>query len=294
MGITQQINSTLYDYAYKSRGILLNSIPSRVISNQFNLSHVLQIGITTYVDRYEAFFKPLYFSLRRTFPEISIYVAVNGFHDLSLQTKYLERFYNEICLPHASGSDRFILHDKTVGLTRLWNEILSLGRSKTTLILNDDLRIFPWFRKWLENKPWYSDITLINGSWSHFFICKSILSKVGWFDEEFQGIGFEDMDYTARCVTEGVLIGNLRCQNIIHLDHQPTRTSFDDRSKTLWGPKYSTINHDRFFNKWKLTNDHNGVFIKQLNSYVVPNITYNLKSPILDLIFHDNVCYPDR
>jgi hypothetical protein len=294
MTIKQLINSKLYEYAYRSKGRLLNSIPNWFLSNNSNLSYKFQIGITTYVDRYETFFKPLYYFLRNTFPDISIYVAVNGFHDPGVQTKYLERFHNEICACDSLTSGGFILHDKTVGLTRLWNEILSLGSCKTTLILNDDLKVYPWFKKWLENEPWYSEVTLINGSWSHFFICKGILNRVGWFDEEFQGIGFEDMDYTARCVMEGIMIGNLRCQNIIHLDHQPTRTSFDDRSETLWGPKYSTINHDRFFDKWKLSQDDSGIFIKQLNSYVVPNNYFNLKSPILDLVFHDSVCYPDR
>jgi hypothetical protein len=293
MKITETVNYSIFRFAYSMKGMLLKSVPQKLVPMRTNLNGVLQIAITTYVDRYESFFKPLYKSLRRVFPDISLYVAVNGFHDKSIQDPYLERFHNELCTDDM-GLGTFILHDKPVGLTRLWNELLSQGNCKTTLVLNDDLKIYPWFRAWIEKRQWNPSITLINGSWSHFFLNKEVLNYVGWFDENFRGIGFEDMDYTARCVWKGVLIDNLSCQYIRHLNHQPSRTSFDNQSSTLWGPKYSSINHDTFFQKWKVCDYDSGIFIKQLNAFVIPNKVAPGRMDELELKFENRVYYPDR
>jgi len=51
------------------------------------------IGITTYVERYDDYFKPLYKSLSSLFPEVPIVVTVNGFPDSLKQHNYL-RGYN--------------------------------------------------------------------------------------------------------------------------------------------------------------------------------------------------------
>jgi hypothetical protein len=293
MKITETMNYGIYRFTYSMKGILLRSVPLRLVPIRTNLNDVLQIAVTTYVDRYDLLFKPLYSSLRKIFPEVNLYIAVNGFHDKNVQADYLERLHNELCTDDTSLGT-FILHDNPVGLTRLWNELLSQGNCKTTLVLNDDLRIYPWFRSWIEKKRWGSRITLINGSWSHFFLNKEILDDIGWFDEDFRGIGFEDMDYTARCMCKDVLIDNLPCQYISHLNHQPSRTSFDDQSSTLWGPKYSSINHDTFFQKWKTCDYDSGIFIKQLNSFVVPKKIANERADKLELQFKNKVYYPDR
>lgn len=293
MGIKQKINYKIYTSTQKVKGNILNSIPSFLIPKRTDLKNDLQIAITTYVDRYDLFFKPLLSSLRATFPDITISVAVNGFHDTRIQSEYLDRFYSDLCVD-SPKTNWFILHDKPVGLTRLWNELLSQGSCDTTLILNDDLKIYPWMRPWIESKPWTSTLTLINGTWSHYFLSKKVLDIVGWFDEDFQGIGFEDMDYTARCALKKIDISNVTCQHITHLDHQPSRTSFDDRSQTLWGPKYSSINHDAFFRKWRICDDSSAIYIKQLNACVVPNKPSCHAESRTILRFTNNVCYPDR
>jgi len=293
MTFRERINYGIYNFAYLAKGRFLKSVPQILVPRRSNLNDTLQIGITTYIDRYDLFFKPLYLSLKKMFPETNIYVAVNGFNDSKVQGRFLARLQNELCQDEMM-SNTFVLHDKPVGLTRLWNELLSQGNCKTTLILNDDLRIFPWFRTWIERKHWNSTISLINGTWSHFFLTKSILDEVGWFDEDFRGIGFEDMDYTARCAYQGITINNMRCQYIKHLDHQPSRTSFDEQSSTLWGPKYSSINHDTFFQKWETCDYDSGIFIKQLNTFVVPKRLDFHKGHGLNLSFEGGVCYPDR
>jgi hypothetical protein len=293
MSIREKINYNIFKFGYSTRGKILRLIPQNMVPRKINLNSRLQIAITTYVDRYELFFKPLFASLKSLFPEVNLYVAVNGFHDNNIQAHYLERLHKELCSKEM-GLCTFVLHDKPVGLTRLWNELLSQGSDNTTLILNDDLKVYPWFRAWIENRELNSSITLINGSWSHFFFNREILDSVGWFDENFRGIGFEDMDYTARCARKGIPIDNTCCQYIRHLDHQPSRTSFDDQSTTLWGPKYSSINHDTFFEKWKICDYNSGIFIKQLNSFVVPNEIQHERREELELRFENGVYYPDR
>lgn len=293
MSIKQSLNYRLFWLANAAKGKVLRSIPNVLIPRTKTLTNSVQIAITTYVDRYDYFFKPLYKSLNQLFPDINIFVAVNGFHDKDVQKHYLCRLHKELCTKSLNGNT-FILHDKPVGLTRLWNELISQGNCETTLILNDDLRIYPWFRPWMEKMYWQSNITLINGTWSHFFLSKRVIDTVGWFDENFQGIGFEDMDYTARCAYRGITINNIRCQYIHHLDHQPSRTSFDNKSSTYWGPKYSLINHDHFFKKWHICDHDSGVFIKQLNSFVIPKRNNDERYDEVKLFFKDGVYYPDR
>jgi hypothetical protein len=288
-------NYQAYKILDRLKGKTLRMIPNRLISRNAGLGANLQIAVTTYVDRYELFFKPLYYSLRKIFPDVNIYTAVNGFHDHDIQSKYLQRLQSELCESPMDGCT-FILHDQPVGLTRLWNELLSQGSATTTLILNDDLEIYPWLRCWTQKGSWGENITLVNGSWSHFFISKHVLKTVGWFDEDFKGIGFEDMDYTARCALSGIPIDNLSCQYIKHLDHQPVRTSFDTQSTTMWGPKYSSMNHDSFFRKWRKCSHNSGIFIKQINSFVEPVNIRLLESrqASISLAFRKGICFPDR
>lgn len=293
MSIKQKFNLSMFNLAYAAKGKILRSVPTRLIPKKMGLNTELNIAITTYVDRYDLFFKPLYYSLRRLCPDIRIYIAVNGFYDDKVQEQYLSRFHDEICKTR-SEKESFILHDKPVGLTRLWNELITQGKCQTTLVLNDDLRIYPWLRQWLEKRLWDSSITLINGSWSHFFFYRDLFETIGPFDEDFHGIGFEDMDYTARCAYNGVSINNVRCQFIAHHDHQPSRTSFDDQSSTHWGPKYSSMNHETFFKKWKLCDHDSGIFIKQLNSFVVPLKPLVNARHDSNMRFTKGICYPDR
>jgi hypothetical protein len=288
------VNLQIYFAANRLKAKFLKAIPCSIIPKRQNLSTRFQIGITTYIDRYDEYFKPLYLSLSLLFPDVDIFVAVNGFYDRDLQIKYLNQICNDLS-SIKSNESTFVLHDSPVGLTRLWNEILSQGKNTTTLLLNDDLKIYPWFRVWVERNIMNVDkLTLINGSWSHFFYNKSLLSSIGYFDEDFCGIGFEDMDYTARCGFAGLAIHNLGCNYIEHADHKPSRTSFDEISDTLWGPKYSTINHKYFFWKWKVANEKSGVFIKQLNSYVEKHNSVQERYSNYDLRFKNGLCYPDR
>jgi hypothetical protein len=244
-------------------------IPGALLPPRQPLGDRFTIAITTFEARYERYFRPLYRSLRRTFPEVPILVAVNGHGDGASQDRYLERLCRELAEgepPHR----RFLLHDRVVGLCQLWNELLQASPTATTLVLNDDLRIDPWLRRWAEGMAWEATgLTLLNNTWSHFAIGRHCWEKVGAFDQSFSGIGFEDMDYTARASLAGVSIAGVLCPYLHHANDQPAATSFDGQSGRVWG-KYTSANQDSFFRKWEDCPEPEGIYIRQLRRHVRP------------------------
>jgi hypothetical protein len=244
-------------------------IPRALLPPRRPLGHHFTIAITTFEARYESYFRPLYRSLRRSFPEVPILVAVNGHGDQGSQGRYLER----ICRELADGEPphrRFLLHDRVVGLCQMWNELLQASPTATTLVLNDDLRIDPYLRRWAEAMAWESvDLSLLNNTWSHFAIARRSWEKIGAFDQSFSGIGFEDMDYTARACLAGVRIGGVACPYLHHANDQPATTSFDGQSERVWG-KYTSANQESFFRKWVRCPAPEGTYIRQLGHHVRP------------------------
>jgi hypothetical protein len=237
--------------------------PRRPLGDRFSFA------ITTFEARYETYFRPLYRSLRRSFPEVPILVAVNGHGDGASQSRYLERLCREL----ASGEPphrRFLLHERVVGLCQLWNELLQASPTATTLVLNDDLRIDPYLRRWAEAMDWESvDLSLLNNTWSHFAIGRHCWERIGAFDQSFSGIGFEDMDYTARASLAGVRIGGVACPYLHHANDQPATTSFDGQSERVWG-KYTSANQEVFVRKWERCPEPEGTYIRQLGHHVRP------------------------
>jgi hypothetical protein len=246
--------------------------------------------------RYERYFRPLYRALVRFFPEVSLSVAVNGHGSEEQQRHFLERFEREIC-QGAPAHHRFLLHDRPHGLTTLWNGLLAASPAdRPLLILNDDLLVHPWLRRWAEAFAWSSvELSLLNSSWSHFAIAPATVARVGGFDPGFPGIGFEDMDYTARAGLAGVPIANHLCGYLRHEDHKPDTTSFDALSGRIWG-KYTSANQAHFAAQWEVCGPQDGVFIKQMQAYVRPRspICPFAVPPIPLATWRGTRLYPDR
>lgn len=286
----------LYCASREAGWALRRTIPSRFLPPQRDLTGAFGIGITTYSERYERYFKPLYRKLSRIFPEVSITVAVNGHGAPEAQAAYLERFVREICQGEPSHRC-FVLHDRAHGLTTLWNAMLAASPGdRPLLILNDDLVVDGFLRRWAEAFSWSSvDLSLLNSSWSHFVIAPATVARVGAFDPGFPGIGFEDMDYTARAGLAGVGIANYLCGYIRHQDHKPEATSFDDISGRVWG-KYTSANQAHFAAQWQSCPADEGVFIKQLHGNVRPRhpVTCLALEPIPAGAWVGSLLYPDR
>ena len=153
-------------------------------------------------------------------PKIS--VAVPTRHRPEIHRRFVETFYESLIdsnvepknEPHlltiydapsklSSGVDGYYskevtFHDKS-SLTELWNQCIILSPTDWVLICNDDIEFRPG---WLE----YLEETIDTGLYDliHLFhygamcIHKSLILKIGWFDERFRGGGFEDNDYQLR------------------------------------------------------------------------------------------------
>lgn len=245
-------------------------VPAALVPPRRDLSASLAIGVTTYSPRYERFLRPLHAAILRIFPEVPLTVAVNGHGSAAEQARYLERFQREICVG-SPAHHRFLLHDRPHGLTTLWNGMLAASpNDRPLLILNDDLRLHAWMRRWAEGFDWASvQLALLNSSWSHFAIAPATLQRVGAFDPGFPGIGFEDMDYTARAGLAGVAIANHLCGYLRHHDDKPATTSFDAISARVWG-KYTSANQEHFAASWEPCQEGEGIWIKQLHGWVRP------------------------
>ena len=244
--------------------------PAALVAPRRDLAGAFAIGITTYRERYTPYFLPLYRRLSHLFPEVPLVVAVNGHGSVDEQRAFLQRFEVEIC-QGAPSHHRFLLHEHPHGLTTLWNGLLAAAPGgQPLLILNDDLRVHGWLRRWAEAFAWGTvTLDLLNSSWSHFIIAPATVARVGAFDPGFPGIGFEDMDYTARATLAGVSIANHLCGYLRHDDHRPESTSFDNRSGRVWG-KYTSANQEHFASQWERCGPEEGVYIKQLHHHVRP------------------------
>jgi len=264
-----QNNLNFYLYS-SARGLVHRArclVPASLVPPRKQLDQAFAIGITTYIERYDKYFKPLYQSVSRYFPEVKITVSVNGHPKTEEQQRYLLRLQDELCAT-APPHHTFVLRDQAAGLTTMWNEMVRLSQPLPLLILNDDLRIVPWMRRWAEAFDWRSaQLTLLNSTWSHFVISKEVIDRVGAFDPGFKGIGFEDMDYTARAGLAALPIGNVLCSYIAHKNHQPSSPSFG--SDQVWG-KYTSQNEEFFYSKWEICSPEEGIFIKQIPAYVKP------------------------
>ena len=288
-------NFYLYRFCLASVHAAKRLIPIKLMPHRLALGGKFVIGITTYVERYDDYFKPLYESLSYLFPDVPIVVTVNGFPDSHKQHEYLTRIQSQLC-DKAPSHHTFVLHDRPCGLTTLWNEMLQAAGTKPLWILNDDLRVDSWIRRWAEKFNWNNvSLTLLNDTWSHFIIAAKVVDKVGVFEPSFLGIGFEDMDYTARSGLAGVAISNILCPYLHHCNHQPKNTSFDDVSGRTWG-KYTTANEECFYRLWAISSDGEGVYIKQIRGFVKPikPLSPVSLSSLKPLQVQQGLSFPDR
>lgn len=231
---------------------------------------IYSIGVVTYVDRYEMFFKPLIKKLTKSFPNVEINVCINGFHDRNLQQNYLNEVSKFLSQFQNIKIIKFI---EPQGLSKLWNLLIKNSEATKVLILNDDLII----RKSFSNNLYKSDIlfqdfSLINRSWSHFLISKKIFDHIGDFDENFLGVGNEDEDYETRLIFSGYVIHNKKLKGIRNVSY-PTRNFSYSKNMEISNKKYSSVNSIYFDKKWQksLTPKEGFKFVEILNCFIAPH-----------------------
>lgn len=211
-------------------------------------SNKYTIGVVTYHARFEKFFKPLIEKLVRIFPDREIVTVLNGHPNQTLQLKYLDeasKFLSRF------ENIRYIAHTDHQSLSRCWNQIVILANTEDILILNDDTNVSELFRSELEPHVGENLLTTINQSWSHFILRKEIVRQVGWFDERYLGVGYEDGDYAYRMTMSGIKLSDLHCDGVRNFVAKNLNPGWQNISNTSNGNKYAEINREFFDKKWQ-------------------------------------------
>jgi hypothetical protein len=241
-------------------------------------------GITTYKERFDSYLKPLVKKLAYLFPNTPIVIAVNGYHNQAEQEKYLSAI-TEWAAPFQSV--KLVTYKEPQGLCKLWNHIVLKAPSKKVFILNEDINVSPSFRKDLLNSGVLnSEFGLINGSFSHFMLNKTLVPTVGWFDERFPGIGYEDHDFEIRMTLLGKEVEHFNVTGLKNENVVPKDWSYDENHEVIL-TKYSGPNEKHYFSKWEFSDvEKNGFeFVRIIQGYVrlkegmeTPNFYPEIKS----------------
>jgi hypothetical protein len=117
------------------------------------------------------------------------------------------------------------------------------------LILNDDIYCDLEFRYHLEKLEDLPTIFTLNGSFSHFVINKEVISRVGWFDERFIGVGWEDGDMICRLAFRGVPLEHIPLEGLRNYVAGQKDTGWAKKSTAIYH-KYAGVNLEVFKKKW--------------------------------------------
>lgn len=97
-----------------------------------------------------------------------------------------------------------IVPDKS-SLTELWNLSIILAPTDWVLICNDDVTFNPGWVEYLEQQIATDKFDLIHlFHYGGMCIHKRLILKMGWFDENFNSGGFEDIDFQLRISEAGL------------------------------------------------------------------------------------------
>lgn len=210
-----------------------------------NLKNDYSIGVVTYINRYHTYFKQNIINLLKYFPDKQIICVINGHPNKLKNIAYLK----EITQWLTSLNVQYITFEDHQSLAKCWNWILLMSLAQSNLFLNDDILVKQNFRQdfelCLKDKNYFF---AINGSFSHFLVNKSLVKKIGWFDERFLGIGEEDGDYLIRMAKSKIELKNYHCRDIINFIAPATDPSFQNIS--IMRGKYSDINRKFMGEKW--------------------------------------------
>ncbi len=232
---------TFTDLAWKSK-------PNPVAQEVTNLEY--SIGVVTYINRYEIHFLPLIKRLVTLFPDTQLIIAINGYYDLEQQEQYLVKIK---ALLKTYQNVTIISYEEGQSLSKLWNQLIIHSNTDKTFIFNDDIKIASGFRNKLEQSGILKQACgLINKSWSHFLMSKSIIKQNGWFDERFPGVGYEDQDFEIRLVLNNIIIQNYSVLNIKNIVFKTTDFSYGENIATDF-EKYSSDNGKVFYKKWDVS-----------------------------------------
>ncbi len=157
---------------------------------------MISIGITTFPRRFETF-KKLVNEIRSK-TDSEIIVQVNQFNKIS------DDIYRKEVLSFCSSINNVYvtIYPTFTSLSKMWNTIVINSSNDNILVLNDDVSISNpnFLEDVIKIKDSYNGLCVINNSWAHYLISKSLLDDLNYFDERLLAYGEEDGDMVWRYI----------------------------------------------------------------------------------------------
>lgn len=233
----------IHYYLYKVYWVLVLNFNKRkqLTNSKFT------IGVTTFKERYDVLFRDLIMRLYYLFPNSEIIVAINGHYNQEIQKDYLEKI-TAYCQKFPTV--KIIFFREPEGLSKLWNRIIIKAQHNKIFLLNDDVLFKKNIIKKIRDSSILSEqIALIDNSFSHFIIDKSIIRKIGWFDERLREIGGEDDDFHVRLRLEDITLKNYSLSIFRSFKPLLKTNSYGNIVKEQIGG-YSNFNTEFLLKKW--------------------------------------------
>lgn len=229
------------------------------------------ISITTFSKRFN-FIEKLIEQIR-TYCNNKIIVIINGEKDGDFDNDYRKKILL-LCQKYDDVYPIFFI--ETRGLCKLWNTGLIFSDKENVLLLNDDIEIksSELFNKVSEhiNSKDYLGLTRINNSFSHFIVNKTLIDKLGYFDERLLGFGEEDGDIVYRLLKLNIPLVNIYSNGVINIISDVRH----EHIKKGIG-KYSSFNREFIYTKKYSPNSESNIrgmfdtpmiqLIKDVNQY---------------------------
>ena len=194
-----------------------------------------------------------------------IILTINGERDGVLNEEYRKNILT-FCVKFDSIYPIFFTEIRS--LSKLWNLGTINSNLDDVLILNDDIIILDDNFFTQCDEILYEDVNMVlfNNSFSHFFVNKNFLDKIGYFDERLLGFGWEDTDMWMRFKElTGERIKTVDTTSI----HNECSDLVYDNIKTTWG-KYSLYNYEYLKTKYSNSNADRYMCGKKLKEDINP------------------------
>lgn len=174
------------------------------------------IGITTFSKRLN--FASTLVSQIRQHVNNKIILVINGEKNGEFNEEYRQSILN-LCVQYPNIFPVFFI--ETRGLSKMWNTAVIVSDTDNVLILNDDIEIhskdiFDSVSNIIRSED-YTGIMRMNGSFSHFVVNKSVIHKIGYFDERLLGFGEEDGDIVYRMLQINSDVGNINVNGVVNI-----------------------------------------------------------------------------
>ena len=233
------------------------------------------IAITTFDKRFEEFLVPLITNIKLERPDAEIIITANG----SCRAPFNEDYRRALLAFLANHCSCFpVVFPTFQSLAKMWNRGILNASNEQVLVLNDDLHIPTgtangFFNQLEQALATQGGTFKINGSFSHYMICKSDLIDVGFFDERLLGLGEEDGDFFWRFHEKfGKEIPSV---NLPHIDNICSDIADDGYTKGI--RTAAKFNRDYIKNikyRESLLGGYKGMFDKRVKKQIADEVQY--------------------